>query len=478
MGPDVISQEAKGPGTPPASLSGRVAAFGPFELHIAQRLLLDNGRVVPLGSHALEILAMVVERRGEVVTKDAIGARIWPGAIVEDVKLRVHVSALRRALGDGVGGRRYIITLPGRGYQFVGALSDTAGPVASELPAARARTPGLPTPLARITGRAEFQNQVIAQLQQRRFVSIVGPGGIGKTTVAVAVADAVQASFPDGVYFLELAQLSSPALVATSLALALGLSNVAADPAPGVISWLKPRRALLVLDSCERVVGGAAVLAEQVLRSAPGVHVLATSREPLRAEGERVLRIPALELPPTSAGKTAEDALRYSAVQLFVERASALLDRFEFRDADAPAVITICSRLGGIALAIELAASHVTTFDLQTLAGLLDDRLGLLARGRRTALPRHQTMRAVLGLELRDVARPRKPGAPAPSGFRGHVHLAGGLRRGRAGLDRCGWDRDEPWQPRRQVVDRCRDQRVSGRIPAARHDARLCPREA
>ncbi|MBC7942392.1 MAG: transcriptional regulator, partial [Chitinophagaceae bacterium] len=173
-------------------------------------------------------------------------------------------------------------------------------------------------------------------------------------------------------------------------------ANFAADPAPGVIAWLRPRRALLVLDSCERVVDGAAVLAEQVLRSAPGVHVLATSREPLRAEGERVLRIPTLELPPPSAGQTATDALKYSAVQLFIERASALLDRFEFRDTDAPAVVKICSRLGGIALAIELAASHVTTFDLQTLADLLDDRLGLLARGRRTALPRHQTMRAVL----------------------------------------------------------------------------------
>ena len=373
-----------------------VITFGPFRLQLAERLLVEGDREVVLGRHAFDILVALVQRRGEVVGKDALAARVWPGTTVDDVRLRVHVSALRRALGDGVAGRRYIVTLPGRGYQFVGALSSAAGSMPDLRPAAPARLPGLPAPVARILGRAEFQAQVVAQLQQQRLVTIVGPGGIGKTTVAVAVANEVQAAFPDGVHFLDLAAVVSPALVPASLALALGLSNFAADPAPGIIAWLSHRRALLVLDSCERVVEGAAVLAEQLLRAAPGVHVLTTSREALRAEGERVLRLPALDLPPPSADLTISNAMEYPAVQLFIERASASMDRFELRDADVPAVIKICSRLGGIALAIELAASHVATFDLQTLADLLDDRLGLLTRGRRTALPRHQTMRAVL----------------------------------------------------------------------------------
>lgn len=388
--------EAEGLIHPAGRPDDEIVAFGPFRLHPAARLLVEGDSEVVLGSHAFDILVLLVRRRGEVVRKETLAAHVWPGATVDDVKLRVHVSALRRALGDGVAGRRYIVTLAGRGYQFVAALSSAAGSVPHARRAAPPRSPGLPAPVARIIGRAGFQAQALVQLQERRFVTIVGPGGIGKTTVAVAVANALQTAFPDGVHFLDLAAIASPALLPASLALALGLSNFAAEAAPGVIAWLSHRRVLLVLDSCERVVDGAAVLAEQVLRAAPGVHVLATSREPLRAEGERVLRLPALDLPPQPAGLTASAALEYPAVQLFIERASALLDQFEFRDADAPAVAKICSRLGGIALAIELAAGHVATFDLQTLADLLDDRLGLLTRGRRTALPRHQTMRAVL----------------------------------------------------------------------------------
>src|SRR5262249_38702448 len=152
----------------------------------------------------------------------------------------------------------------------------------------------------------------------------------------------------------------------------------------------------LVLDSCEHVIDAAASLAEQVLRGAPGVRILATSREPMRAEGERVLRLSPLGVPAASGGLTAVQAMTYPAIQLFVERATESLDTFELTEADAPVIADICRRLDGIALAIELAAGRVDAFGVRGLAALLDDRFRVLTRGRRTALPRHQTLSATL----------------------------------------------------------------------------------
>lgn len=389
--------QAEPSGTAPPQAGGPTFVFGPFRLRPAQRLLLEDNSPVGLGSRALDILLALVERPGEVVGKDELIARVWPDTFVEDVNVRVHMSALRRTLGEGLAGRRYIATIPGRGYQFVGAvISVEDSATVSQQTAATPRTRSLPMPATRIIGRAEVAGIIAELLPQRRFVTIVGPGGIGKTTMAVAVADGLQSTYPDGVHFLDLAPVAGSGLVPAALAFTLGLPNFSADPTPGIVARLRDKRALLLLDSCEHVVEGAAVLVEQVLKGALGVHVLATSREPLRAEGERMLRLPPLDIPPVLPSLTAAQALAYPAVQLFVERASATLEAFTLSDADAPAVAEICSRLGGIALAIELAASHVAAFDLRSLAALLNDRFRLLARGRRTALSRHQTMRAVL----------------------------------------------------------------------------------
>jgi predicted ATPase len=163
-----------------------------------------------------------------------------------------------------------------------------------------------------------------------------------------------------------------------------------------LLAYLKDKQMLLVLDSCERVIDAAAALAEQVFHRAPGVHILTTSRESLRAEGERVQRLLPLEVPPASAKITADEAMSFSAIQLFVERATASADGFRLSDADALVVAEICRRLDGIALAIELAAGRVDVLGLQGLAAHLDDRFRLLTRGRRTALPRHQTLSATL----------------------------------------------------------------------------------
>jgi predicted ATPase len=247
-----------------------------------------------------------------------------------------------------------------------------------------------------MVGRSEVVQALVEQLPRQRLVTIVGPGGIGKTTVAVAVADRLLGSFKDGVCFVDLAALSDPLLVPSALAAQLGVAIRSDNPLPSLIAFLKEREFLIVLDSCEQMVEAAAALAEDVVKRAKNVSVLATSREPLRAEGERVHRLPPLTAPPTGAGLTAAEALRFPSVQLFVERAATSLDAFDLSDADAPVVAEICSRLDGIALAIEIAAGRVDTFGIAGLAAALNDRFQLAMRGRRTALPRHRTLGAAL----------------------------------------------------------------------------------
>jgi predicted ATPase len=254
----------------------------------------------------------------------------------------------------------------------------------------------LPAPITRIVGRDDTIAGLATQLGRRRFLTIVGPGGIGKTTVAIAVADNVRASYKDGVWFVGLASLADPDLVPSALGSALGIPPSGADPLRGLAAWLRDKTALIVLDSCEHVIDATAALAEAVLRAAPAVSILTTSREPLRAEGESLHRLAALELPADSVNLAASDALHYSAVQLFNERAMAAVDGFVLADADVPAVLEICRRLDGIPLALELAAARVDVFGVYDLAAHLDDRFRLLTSGRRTALPRHQTLGAAL----------------------------------------------------------------------------------
>nr|WP_282572300.1 winged helix-turn-helix domain-containing protein [Roseomonas acroporae] len=355
--------------------------------------MTEAGQEVRVGSRALAILGALLEQSGTPVGKEALIAQVWPRTHVEEINLRVHVSALRRALGDGRDGRRYLHTVSGRGYQFVGQVVVEETPTG---PVAAAPASMLPLPLGRVIGRNEVIVMTMQQLRRRRFVTIVGPGGIGKTTVALAAAERLAAAFPGGVHLVDLTPIQDDGRVAAAVAAALGIARYAEDALPGILAFLRDSRVLLVLDNCERVVGGAAALAEQVLRRAPGAHILATSRERLRAEGEHMLRLPVLAVPPLSATLTAERLQDYASVQLFVERAAAANEAFRLRDEDAPVLAAICHRLDGIALAIELAAGHMAVTDLASLGALLEDRFRLTALGRRTALPRHRTLRTVI----------------------------------------------------------------------------------
>jgi predicted ATPase len=387
-----------------------IALFGPFRLLAAERLLYQGDVPLRLGSRALDILIVLVERAGEVVSKRDLIAHVWPDVVVDEGSLRVQLVGLRKALGDGQSGARYVTNVPGRGYCFVAPVSRAAAPgqrqAITEQPVAVLQLVSdhdtqLPAQLTRMVGREDAVRTISSQLAGQRFVSIVGPGGMGKTTVAVSVSHVFVAEFDAPACFVDLGALTTPQLVAATIASALGVVVQSANPLPSLMAFLQDRRILLVLDCCEHVVEATATLAERIFRDAPQVHILATSREKLRVEGEHVHRLMPLESPPDEEGLTAAKALAYPAVQLFVERAAAGDIGFELSDADAPIVAGICRKLDGIALAIELAAGRVAAYGIRGTAEVLNNRFGLLWQGRRTALPRHQTLNAMLDWSYR-----------------------------------------------------------------------------
>ncbi|MEH2543526.1 putative ATPase/DNA-binding winged helix-turn-helix (wHTH) protein [Bradyrhizobium sp. AZCC 2262] len=373
---------------------GKVLSFGPFELSTGSRLLTNGAKVVPLGARAMDLLIVLVEQPNKVVGRRTLIERVWPARGAEQVSLRVHISALRKALDQSDPGRRYIANVPGRGYSFVVPVTSLAAPAPGDLKApSRSR---LPARLMRMLGRRDAQAAIQMKLAEQRFVTIVGPGGIGKTTVAVAVAHEMGASFDGHIHFVDLGALGAASLVAPAVATALGVSVQTSNVVPALIDRLQEKPTLIIFDCCEHLIDGASAVAEELIRRVPTLHLLATSREAMRVEGEHVHELSALACPPEDNNLLAREALQYPAVQLLVDRVRAVRGDFELADMDASIAAGICRRLDGIPLAIELAAGRVDIFGLSKTASLLDDRLNLSWVGRRTALPRHQTLNAAL----------------------------------------------------------------------------------
>ncbi len=373
-------------------------SFGPYRLYPASRTFEKEGEPLPLGNRALDILTVLVEHAGEVVSHRDLMARVWRGLVVDPGNLRVHINSLRRALDDGDGRERYIANVTGQGYSFVAPIQrESAQPRAAAAPAAAARPrQPLPAMLARMVGREAAVATIAADLIAERFVTVIGPGGIGKTTVAVSVAHSLLEEFLGAVCFVELSSVTDPRLVAATVASALGLSVNTEDVAPSLLVFLRSQRILLVLDNCEHVIDTAAPLAERIFQEAPGVHLLATSREAMRVEGEHAFWLQPLASPPPDAALGATQALTFPAIRLFVERAAASGVRLELSDADAATVATICAGLDGLPLAIEFAAARVGAHGLAGTANILKSQLSLQWQGRRTALPRHQTLHSLL----------------------------------------------------------------------------------
>ncbi|KPA87626.1 ATP-binding protein [Pseudomonas sp. RHF3.3-3] len=368
--------------------------FGPYRTYPGQRLILEGDRPLRLGRRAMDILLILLEHAGQLVSKQELMARVWPDSVVEDINLRVHIAALRKALGDGQAGQRYIVTVAQRGYSFVAPCQ--RGLLEQQPQGAAPASHNLPIRRTRMIGRQALLAAMLRHFSYQRFITLVGPGGIGKTTVALSVAEQLIGRYRDGIRLLDLAPLDNPALAATHLATLLEIPVQETDPTASIVACLRERQMLLVIDNCEHLLDAVAPLCESLLRGAPQVHILATSRESLRAEGEFVQRLDSLDCPPPAAAQDHARALDFPALQLFVERAMASQDSFELTREQLPQAIEICRRLDGIPLAIELAAAQVDDLGLDGLLTQLQDSFRLLAQGGQTPLGRHQTLRATL----------------------------------------------------------------------------------
>lgn len=375
--------------SPPSDASRRLLRFGSYTLALQRRELLEGGTPVDLGGRAYDLLLALIEGNGKVISNEELMNSVWPGRVVEDNSLHAHMSALRKAFGDNRG---MIRTVSGRGYQFTAeiAVAD-AGPSMSPIPA-HAPT-NLPERVSELIGRAQVVAEVSDLAIAHRLLTLVGTGGIGKTRLGVEVARELSHRFADGVRLAELGPMSDPELVPAMVALALGVLPVGGTVSgEQVASAVKGRSILLILDNCEHLIDAAARIAEVLLRGSAQISIIATSREPLLAEAEYVYRVPPLEVPEESTRP--DGAVTTGAVELFMARVRASDPGFVADKRFAELAATVCRCLDGIPLAIELAAVRCSSLGIEELAGRLDDRLRLLSGGRRTALPRHQTMLA------------------------------------------------------------------------------------
>src|SRR6266513_2505344 len=364
--------------------------FPPFRLDTANQCLWrDVGAAeerILLAPKAFDVLRYLVEHPGRLVAHDELLAALWPKTYVQPKVLKSHIAAIRAVLGDDARKPLFIETMSRRGYRFIAPVTEGA----------LATTTNLPAAVSELIGREAELGQITALVIEHRLVNLVGAGGIGKTRLALEVGRHLLPRFADGVFVAELGPLSSAELVPATVASALGLTHIVGTVShEAVAAAVGTKKLLLVIDNCEHVIEAAAGMAEALLRTSPGASLLATSREPLRVSGEYVYRVPSLDLPAEDT-QDMEDVFRYGAVKLFVSRAHAAEPRYVAEGRVATATAAICRRLDGIPLAIELAATRVVGFGVNGVAARLDDRFRLLTGGRRTALPRHQTMRATL----------------------------------------------------------------------------------
>jgi predicted ATPase/DNA-binding winged helix-turn-helix (wHTH) protein len=370
-------------------------AFGPFLLIPERQQLLVNQEALRLGGRAFELLTVLVERQGTVVSKQELIARGWPGLVVEEQNLKVNISAIRRLLGDSLDPPRYIETVVGVGYRFVAEVGCLSHSRASQSTPPRARSGNLKPLEGQLYGRDAMLLSVQRDLQDSRVVSLVGPGGIGKTTVAMAVAHRSATAFDAGAWCVDLAQLDDSAAVTVAVADVLRESAIADEPRPLRNGRGWDHEVLLVLDNCEHLIGAVAACADQLLANTRHVKLLTTSREPLSIRGELVRRLSGLDLPPEQKSLTAEQALKFAAVQLFVDRAEAQPSAFHLDDTNAADVAAICRRLDGHTLAIERVARRVGTLGV---AGTLDHlaRRFHMLDGHHEGPDRHRTLTATV----------------------------------------------------------------------------------
>jgi predicted ATPase/DNA-binding winged helix-turn-helix (wHTH) protein len=353
--------------------------FGPVEVRPANRLLLVDGHPTPVGARAFDVLIALIDRRGRLVTKNELLDIAWPGLVVEENNLQVQISTLRKHLGAHA-----VVTIPGLGYRF--ALEPEAAPDA-------APRHNLPAQLNRFIGREREIAEIKALAASNRLVNVTSLGGTGKTRLSLQVARELLPHFEHGVWLVELAPISEDSRVAQAVGTVLGVRDQGEGMAAALARWSRDRHVLLVLDNCEHVLQGCAELAKQLLQAGPGVHLFASSREPLHVLGEALYPLSPLPVPDARYPIAPEMLQQYDSVALFIERATAASTAFRFGNANAEAVASICEQVDGIPLAIELAAARVRAMSVERIAAQLVDRFRLLTSGDRTAPARQRTLR-------------------------------------------------------------------------------------
>jgi non-specific serine/threonine protein kinase len=363
--------------------------FGRFELQAAERLLLADGVPVAVGPRAFDVLVVLVQHAGRLVTKDELLERVWSKVVVEENTLQAHVSALRKILGQET-----IATVSGRGYRFAADLAQMG-----EVPPLTGGQPrhNLPYQLSTFIGRSGEMGQVKLLLGVSRLLTLTGTGGCGKTRMALQVAADVLPRYPDGVWLVELASLADPNILPQALASVLGVKEQNGKSlVQSVVEHLVERRVLIVLDNAEHLLASCARLTDTLLRQCAQVTVLATSREPLGVEGERTYRVPSLSVPAAEEAMSPELVAASESARLFIERARLQRPHFDVTVQNAPVLAAVCRQLDGIPLAIELAAPRVRSMSLEEVKQRLDRVFTLLTGGSNTALPRHRTLRSLI----------------------------------------------------------------------------------
>jgi predicted ATPase/DNA-binding winged helix-turn-helix (wHTH) protein len=369
--------------------------FGRFELQPSERRLLSAGTPVAVGPRALDLLVALVERGGSLLTKDELLDRVWPGVIVEDNALQAQVSALRKIVGPEA-----IATVSRSGYRFTLELRSVAAETANAQgtpPLASTPKHNLPQSLTSFIGREKEIAELVQLLGPTRLLTLTGSGGCGKTRLALRVAANLLQNYPDGVWLAELAALADPGLVPQAVAGALGLKEQSGKSLTLTIGeYLAAKRVLLVLDNAEHLLEACAVLVDEVLHRCGRTTIVVTSRERLGLQGELTYRVPSLAVPDPMRDTTPEELAGCASARLFIERARLQQPRFVVTTRNARALASLCWRLDGIPLAIELAAPRVRSMTVEEVNRRLDQRFGLLTGGSRTALPRQRTLRSLI----------------------------------------------------------------------------------
>jgi predicted ATPase/DNA-binding winged helix-turn-helix (wHTH) protein/tetratricopeptide (TPR) repeat protein len=383
--------------------------FGRFHLDAAERRLSRDGTAIPLTPKAFDMLLTLVRHSGHALTKDELMRAVWPDGFVEEINLASNISILRKALADGQPGTSYIETIPKLGYRFVAAVhKSNQSPALLGEGRGRVRT-NLPGQLTRFIGRERELAELADAVRAKRLVTVTGAAGMGKTRLALEVGKAILNQFADGVWLVELAPLIDGALVAhTAVAVFESQEQPHRTAIEGLVTILSDKHALLIIDNCEHVIDASAQLTEALLRACPNLHILATSREALRLSGEVTWRVPPLSMPDSANLPPLERTAEYDAVQLFVEHAALTQPAFTLTPANLASVVQICQQLDGMPLAIEMAAAQVADMGLAGVASGLDDRFALLNTGSRTAVPRHQTLRATLDWSYALLSEPER----------------------------------------------------------------------